>query len=326
MFVEGNVVKARSVEALPGIVVAQERGIALDIGVEALLFDQIGRDPLDLVRRTSVERGFRDRGGNAWADAPHEALIDLPEAAEVPEQPLPALPEDRRLLRVLHALDVGVDLRGLDPLEIIADGHIEDEALRISEPELPREHLAGEPGLHVLLESLLHSELRRPLAVVALVLRRDAGLRHARGQFPPVHFLDGLQLEETGAAHIGRHDVLSQLGIRARCRAEGALDLLPENRPGLLLCAAHELPNAENTSFFRIFSEDPRHQIPETDLPHDIAHNAPSFLPGTARCTVISTRGDSAVPRAISPAPSSRRSGLPRRSPRIPGLCRGLFR
>jgi hypothetical protein len=42
-------------------------------------------------------------------------------------------------------------------------------------------------------------ELGGPLAVVALVLRQDAGAADALGQLRAVHLLDGLELEEPGA-------------------------------------------------------------------------------------------------------------------------------
>ena len=52
--VEDDVVKAQLVQALTGKLIAQQRGVALDVGVEALLGDEVGRDALDLRRRAAM--------------------------------------------------------------------------------------------------------------------------------------------------------------------------------------------------------------------------------------------------------------------------------
>ena len=57
--VESHVVETGLVQALSREVIAQNGGIALNEGVQPLFFDQIGRDTLDLVGRTAVERTQR---------------------------------------------------------------------------------------------------------------------------------------------------------------------------------------------------------------------------------------------------------------------------
>ena len=194
--IEDDVVKAQLVEALTGKLIAQQRGVALDVGVEALLGDQIGRDALDLRRRAAVQGGLGDGVGDACRDGLDKRGVDMLKLVQVGERPGTALVPDVRAAGVLHALDVGVDLGALDALEVIAHGHVKDKAVRATQTVLASNQVAGEPCLHVLSKSLRNLELGRPLAVVALVLRHDAGLVHTLGELLAVHNLNGLKLKE----------------------------------------------------------------------------------------------------------------------------------
>ena len=69
MLVKGDVIEPRLVEDRARVLVAEDGGIALDEGVQSLLRQQIGRDPLDLIGRTSVERGQRDTAAYARRNA-----------------------------------------------------------------------------------------------------------------------------------------------------------------------------------------------------------------------------------------------------------------
>ena len=111
-----------------------------------------------------------------------------------------ALLEDGRLGGVHHAVQERVHLVSLNASQVIAHGHIEDKAVGIAQAVHLGHDLQGAPSLYVLLKGLLDIELRGPFAVVALVLRQDAGAVDAGGQVRAVHLLDGLELEEPGAA------------------------------------------------------------------------------------------------------------------------------
>ena len=124
---------------------------------------------------------------------------------------------------------IGVDLVALDALQIIAHGHIEHEAVGIAQAVDLGHDLQGAPGLDILLKGLRDIQLRGPLAVVALVLRQDAGAVDAGGQLRAVHLLDGLELKEPGAGEVGGDDVLGQLGVGTGSGAEGGLDGLAED-------------------------------------------------------------------------------------------------
>ncbi len=159
LVVEGDVVKAERVQALASVVVAQKRGVALDVGVEALLADEVGGDALDLCRRAAMEGGLGDRGGDVRAHGVHELLVHLGKAAEVGERPVAAGLPHLGVARVLHVLDVGVHLGALDALEVVAHAHVEDEAVRRAQAKLAGEQLAGPPGLDVLVLCLRDLEL-----------------------------------------------------------------------------------------------------------------------------------------------------------------------
>ena len=143
-----------------------------------------------------MQGGLGDGVGDACRDGLDKRGVDMLKLVQVGERPGTALVPDVRAAGVLHALDVGVDLGALDALQVITHGHVEDKAVRAAQAVLASDEVAGEPCLHVLGKSLRNLELGRPLAVVALVLRHDAGLVHTLGEFLAVHHLNGLELKE----------------------------------------------------------------------------------------------------------------------------------
>ena len=283
--IEDDVVKAQLVEALAGKLIAQQRGVALDVGVEALLGDQIGRDALDLRRRAAMQRGLGDGVGHARRDGLDKRGVDMLKLVQIGERPCAALVPDVRAAGVLHALDVGVDLGALNTLEVITHGHVEDKAIRAAQTVLASDQVAGKPCLHVLGKGLRNLELGRPLAVVALVLRHDAGLVDALGKLLAVHDLDGLELKEACTRHIGGNDVLGKLRVGAGGRAKRGLDALVKNGKRALLVGRDHLAHAKDGVLGLMLLDDPVHQLRKRDRPHDVAHNELlSVTPGeTAR-------------------------------------------
>ena len=271
--IEDDVVKAQLVEALAGKLVAQQRGVALDVGVEALLGDQIGRDALDLGRRAAVQGGLGDGVGHACRDGLDKRGVDMLELVQVGKCPLAALVPNLGAAGVLHALNVRIDLGALDALEVITHGHVEDKAVRAAQAVLASDEVAGEPCLHVLGICLRNLELGRPLAVVALVLCHDAGLVDALGELLAVHDLDGLELKEARACHVGCHDVLGKLRIGAGGRAKRGLDALVKNGKRALLVGRDHLAHAKDGALGLVLLDDPVHQLRKRDRPHDVAHN-----------------------------------------------------
>ena len=204
---------------------------------------------------------------------------------QVGKRPCAALVPDVGAAGVLHALDVGIDLGALNALEVIAHRHVEDKAVRASQAVLASDQMAGEPCLHVLGKGLRNLELSRPLAVVALVLRHDAGLVHTLGELLAVHDLNGLELKEAGTGHVGCHDVLGKLRVGAGGRAKRSLDALVKNGKRTLLVGRDHLAHAKDGVLGLVLLDDPVHQLRKRDRPHDVAHNELlSVTPGeTAR-------------------------------------------
>ena len=299
--VEDDVVKAQLVQALAGKLIAQQRGVALDVGVEALLGDQIGRDALDLRRRAAMQRGLGDGVGDARRDGLDKRGVDMLKLVQVGERPCAALIPDVRAAGVLHTLDVGVDLGALNTLEVITHGHVEDKAVRAAQAVLASDQVAGEPCLHVLGKGLRNLELGRPLAVVALVLCHDAGLVHTLGELLAVHNLNGLELKEAGTGNVGCHDVLGQLRVGAGSRAKRSLDALVKNGKRALLVGRDHLAHAKDGVLGLVLLDDPVHQLRKRDRPHDVAHSELlSVTPGETarraqiRCSASTSAGDPA--------------------------------
>ena len=269
--VEGHVVKAERVKARARVVVAQKRRVALDVGVEALLGDEVGGDALDLGRRAAVEGRLGHARRHVRRDGLDERLVHVREAPQIGERPALALGPDLGLARVLHALDVGVDLGALDALEVVAHAHVEDEAVRVAQAKLSGQKLARPPGANILAHGIGHGELGGPLAVVALVGRRDAGLGHTLGELLAIHHLHGLELEEARTRHVGGHDVLRELRVGAGGWAKRRLDALREDRLGATLVDVG-LADAKDAAVLLVLAQDPVHQLGKRNRSHDVAH------------------------------------------------------
>ena len=261
--IEGDVVIAHLVQNGAGSLVAQQSGIALDEGVQPLFLNEIGGDALDLLRRAAVEGGEGHGTGDLGGDGVDIRALLWEQLMESGD----ALLEDRRFGGVHHAVQEGVHLLTLDALQIVAHGHIEHKAVGIAQTVQLGHDLAGAPGFHVFLKGLRDGQLRGPLAVVALVLRQNAGTVDAGGQLSTVHLLNGFQLKEPGTAEVARHDVLGQLGVGASGGAEGRFDGLSENGQGLA-AGTEGAMDAEHGTLPVMFCDDPGHQLPEGDGGH----------------------------------------------------------
>ena len=261
--IKGNVIVAHFIQNGAGSLVAQQSGIALDEGMEILFRDEIGGDPLDLLRRAAVEGGEGHGAGDLGGDGVDGVLFSREQLVEYGD----ALLENGRFGGVHHAVQEGVHLLALDALQIVAHGHVEHKAVGIAQAVQLGQHLAGAPGFHVFLKGLGDRQLCAPLAIVALVLRQNAWAVDAGGQLGTVHFLNGFQLEEPGAAEVASDDVLGQLGVGAGSGAEGCFNGLPENGQGLTT-GMEGAVNAEYRAFPGVFRGEPRHQLPEGDGGH----------------------------------------------------------
>ena len=222
MLVEDDVIVAHGVENRACGLVAENRRIALDEGVKTLFGQQIRRDALDFLRRTSVERGDCDAAGNTRGDGSNKVFFCREQLGEDRE----ALFELLRLGSVHHIVDVGVDLFTLDAIEIIADGHVEHEAVGVAQTVDLGKNLERAPRLDILVACLRNLKLGGPFLVVALVGSKDARARHTRGKLRAVHLLHGLDLEEARACKVGGNDVLRQLAVGTGGRTKRRFDAL----------------------------------------------------------------------------------------------------
>ena len=272
VLVEHDVVIAHAVQRAACSLVAQNGGVALYEGVQMLLGDEVAGNALNLVRRAAVEGGNGDAAANAGVNG-----VDV--GALLGEQLLQnglALAEDGGVVGVLHALDIGVDLVALDAFQIVAHGHVEYEAVGIAQTVHLAEHLQGAPGLDVLVHCLGNGQLGGPLLVVALVIGQNAGTGHTGGQIGAVHLLNGLDLEEPGAGHVGGDDVLGQLAVGACGGAEGSFNALAENGQGFA-GGVVSLAHTKNFAAVGVFRDHPVHQRLERDGIHFFRHGMSSL-------------------------------------------------
>ena len=214
-----------------------------------------------------MERGNGDAAADARGNGGDEVLFLREQLGQDGETFL----ELRGIGRVHHIVDVAVDLLALDALEIVADGHIEHEAVRGAEAIDPGQDLQRAPGLDILVLRLRDFELGRPFLVIALVGRQNARTRHAAGQLFAVHLLHGLDLEEAGTGKIGSDDVLRQLAVGTGCRAERGLDRLAEDGERLARGIIRRV-HAEDLTLTGILGDDPVHQRLERDRIHFFRH------------------------------------------------------
>ena len=136
MVVELDVVVAQVVQGLAGEFIAQQGGVALDVGVQPLLGNQIGGDALDFVGRAAVEGGFGDGAGNLGRDAHDVIPVHMAHPVQVGQGPVHAFLPYGGAGGVLHALDELVHLFALDALQVVAHAHVEHEGLRIAQLQL----------------------------------------------------------------------------------------------------------------------------------------------------------------------------------------------
>ena len=268
VIVKDDVIIAHGVENGAGVMVAEDRRVALDKGIDLFLGDQIGRNALNLIRRAAVQGGKRDAARDMRGDSRDEFLF----LGEEFRQNLLAFPEDGRGGGVLHGFDVMVDLFALDARKVIADGHIEDEAVRVAvAPDLCHD-LQCAPGFDVLVQRLTDFQLGGPLLVVAFVIRENAGARHAASQLLAVHLLHSFDFKEARPRHIGGNDVLRKLTVGAGGGAEGRLNFFTENRQRLRRISLIGLVDAKDLAGFCALSHNPAHQIAEGDGIHSFRH------------------------------------------------------
>ena len=83
--IKDDVIKAQLVEALAGKLIAQQRGVTLDVGVKALLGDEVGRDALDLGGRAAMQRGLGDGVGHARRNGLDKRGVDMLKLIQVGE-------------------------------------------------------------------------------------------------------------------------------------------------------------------------------------------------------------------------------------------------
>ena len=275
MVVEYDVIVAHVVQGLAGELVAQQSGVALDVGIQLLLVDEVGSDALDLIRGAAVQGGQGDGGADMGIDAIDVGGIDAVQAVQVGLGPFHALSPYLAGGGILHALDVGVHLFALDTGQVVANAHVEYEAVLAAQAVHAADQLQSEPGLYILFKSLGNAQLGAPFHVVALVLCLDAGL--GDGQILTVDDLNGLDLEEAAAAGVCGDQVLSQLGVRTGSGAEGGLDLLGEDGQSLAGGVLVDVANAEDGALLGVLGEDPIHQFSKRNGAHDVAHNDSPF-------------------------------------------------
>ena len=126
--IEGDVVITHLVQNGAGSLIAQQRGIALDEGVQPLFLDEIGGDALDLLRRAAVEGGEGHGAGDLGGDGVDIRALLREQLVEYGD----ALLENGRFSGVHHAVQEGVHLLTLDALQIVAHGHVEHKAVGIA--------------------------------------------------------------------------------------------------------------------------------------------------------------------------------------------------
>ena len=227
-----------------------------------------------------MQGGLGDGVGDAGRDGVDEVSINILEHIQVVQGPVLAGVPDLGAGSIHHAVDVGVGLVLLDVSQVVANGHVEDEAIGIAHAQFLSHQLTCPPALDVLDKSFGNVQLGRPLTVVALVACGDAGLSDAMAQLFAVHLLNGLQLEETGACCVGGHDVLGQLGVGTCGGAVGGLDLLVEDGQSLTGGVVNLLGDAKDGALFLVLGQNPGHQLTKGNGAHNICHDniPPMFM------------------------------------------------
>ena len=107
---ECDVAEAQGVQALTSILVAQQSGVALDVGVQVLLGDQVGCDSLDFGGGAAVQGGLGDGVGDAGRDGVDEVSVNVLEHIQVVQGPVLAGIPDLGAGSIHHAVDVRIGL------------------------------------------------------------------------------------------------------------------------------------------------------------------------------------------------------------------------
>ena len=249
-----------------------------------------------------------------WRYGFHILPGHLLKPVQIVKEPLPALFENGGPGSILHALNETVNFLCLDAVQVISHGHVELEALRTAQSKFPGQHLAGKPGLYILVKCLGHIELCGPLAVIALVVSLDT--RFGYGKVLAVQLLYGLKLEETAACHVGSHDILGQLGMGSCCGSEGSLQLTAKNLIGFVRVCNEWSLDAKYSALLVLF-KDPVHQFSKWNRGHNVAHIILILL-------YNQTRSQHRIPGTLSPGPpsgSAARETLSSRGAAFPPPC-----
>ena len=267
MLIEDDVVIAHGIEDGAGGLVAEDGRVALDERVQVLFPQQVGGDALNLLRRTAVQGGDGDAAADTRGDGGDIVLLRREHLGQDGQ----AFLELRGARRVHHVVDVAVDLRTLDAFEIIADGHVEHEAVRRAEAVDLGQNLQRAPGLDILVLRLRDLQLGGPFLVIGLVVGKDARTGDAAGQLLAVHLLHGLDLEKAGTGEVGGDDVLRELAVGAGSGAERRFDRLAEDGERLARGIIRRV-HAEDLTLAGVFGDDPVHQRLERDRIHFFRH------------------------------------------------------
>ena len=135
---ESDVIVSHLIHGLSCKFISQKCRIALDKGMKSFHLDQIRSDPLDLLRRASMQRGECNGITDIRRNPFNILLRHMLKHGNVLQQILPAVLIGLRILCVLHGLDKQINLRRLDSLQIVSHAHIELESIHGAEPILLR--------------------------------------------------------------------------------------------------------------------------------------------------------------------------------------------
>jgi len=176
---------------------------------------------------------------------------------------------------ILHAFDETIHLFRLDPGKVIAYAHVEGEAARIAQVPFAADDFEGKPGLNVFLKRLLHGELRRPFAIITLILRADARAADARCKLGTIHFLHGFKLKKACARIIGCDDIFRELRIGACGRAKRRFNCFAEQWEHFFIPLHEGLLHTKDRAVRIPLAEKPIHQFRKSHRGHAFAHGVP---------------------------------------------------
>ena len=135
---EGDVIVSHLIHSLSCKFISEKSRIALDKGMKPLHLDQVLSDPLDLLRRAAMQCGKRDGITDIGRNAFDILFRHMLKHGSVLQQILSAASKGLRILRILHGLNEGINLRGLNAFQIVSHAHIELESIHGAQPILLR--------------------------------------------------------------------------------------------------------------------------------------------------------------------------------------------